>query len=581
VNDPGAPPRDLDSMVALLRWRAGQHPDDRAYVFLNERGGETAALSFGELAERATALSRRIAASAGPGERALLLFPPGLDFIVAFFACLAAKIIAVPLMVPRRNAARDAADSIVADCEPRLALTTSSLLHGSRRDLSERFSGRRLEWIATDAPVDPGADGQATPPPSRSDIAFLQYTSGSTSAPKGVMVSHANLLENLEMIRVVCGNTRRSTYVSWVPLHHDMGLIFNVLQTLYVGALCVLMSPVGFLQRPLSWLRAIHGYRAEVASGPNFAFDLCINRYNADEMANIDLSGWRIALNGAETVRADTIERFSATFAPHGFDARAVWPGYGMAEATLLVSGGPPGRRAQIRSVSASGLQQHRARPPTEPEDARRVVGCGRALMGERIAIVDPETCAALEPLRVGEIWVTGSNVAGGYWRNPEASRATFAARIAAGDSSAWLRTGDLGFLDEAGELYITGRIKELIIIRGINHYPQDIEYTVQACHSALRPNAGAAFAATDPSGGERLIVVQEIERTQRHNIDIADIVGTIREAVVTEHDVNPTEIVLIAPGTLPKTTSGKIQRSLTARLWREGELKTLRGAEA
>ncbi|HEV2334825.1 MAG TPA: fatty acyl-AMP ligase, partial [Stellaceae bacterium] len=527
---------------------------------------------------RAALLAQRIAASAGPGERALLLFPPGLDFIVAFFACLYAKVIAVPLMVPRRNAARDAADSIVADCQPRLALTASSLLHGPRSDLPERLSRHQLEWIATDAESDMEVGGLPAVAPARADIAFLQYTSGSTSAPKGVIVSHANLLENLEMIRVVCNNTRRSTYVSWVPLHHDMGLIFNVLQALYIGALCVLMSPVGFLQRPLSWLRAIHTYRAEVASGPNFAYDLCDNRYSAEEMADIDLSCWRVALNGAENVRADTIERFIATFAPHGFSARAVWPGYGMAEATLLVSAGPPGRGAPIRSVSAAGLQQHRAERPSGPTDAQRVVGCGKALVGERIAIVDPKTCAALAPARVGEIWVSGPNVAGGYWRNPEASRATFATRIAGGDGSAWLRTGDLGFLDETGELFVTGRIKELIIVRGVNHYPQDIEYTVQACHPALRPNAGAAFAATDATGGERLIVVQEIERTRRKNIDIDDIVGSIREAVVTEHEINPAEIVLIAPGTLPKTTSGKIQRALTARLWREAHLKTVRG---
>jgi len=577
VTDLGTPLRDLDSMVALLQWRAKEHPAEPAYIFLNERGGEAAALSFGELEWRSGLLARRIAMSAGPRERALLLFPPGLDFIIAFFACLRAKVIAVPLMVPRRNAGRDAADSIVADCRPRLALTASSLLHGPRSDLPERFSSHPLEWIATDAESEAEAGGQTTaPPPARSDIAFLQYTSGSTSAPKGVMVSHANLLENLEMIRLVSNNTRRSTYVSWVPLHHDMGLIFNVLQTLYVGALCVLMSPVGFLQRPLSWLRAIHAYRAEVASGPNFAFDLCVGRYNAEEMADIDLSCWRIALNGAETVRADTIERFNATFAPHGFAARAMWPGYGMAEATLLVSAGPPGRGAPIRAVSASGLQQHRAEPPAASEDTQRVVGCGRALVGERIAIVDPESCTVLDPLRVGEIWVSGPNVAGGYWQNPEASRTTFAAHIAGSDGSTWLRTGDLGFLDETGELFVTGRIKELIIVRGINHYPQDIEYTVQASHRALRPNAGAAFAAADPTGGERLIVVQEIERTHRHNIDIDDLVGSIREAVVTEHEVNPAEIVLIAPGTLPKTTSGKIQRALTARLWRERQLKTV-----
>jgi acyl-CoA synthetase (AMP-forming)/AMP-acid ligase II len=560
-------------MVALLEWRASKHPGDKAYVFLNERGKEAAVLTFDELGRRTAALARRIAASAEPGERALLLFPPGLDFIVALFACLTARVLAVPLMLPRRNTARDSADAIVADCAPRLALTTASVLSGRRSDLVERFSG--LEWIAD---IEPAAGAQAMPPPVRSDIALLQYTSGSTSAPKGVIVTHANLLENLEMIRIVCGNTRRSTYVSWVPLHHDMGLVLNALQALYVGALCVLMSPVNFLQRPLSWLQAIHRYRAEVAGGPNFAFDLCASRHRAEEMKDIDLSCWKLAFMGAETVRADTIARFAATFAQHGFDARAVWPGYGMAEATLLAAGGPRGRGAPLRAVSIAGLREHRAVPPAGPDDGQHVVGCGRALQGERITIVDPDTCDVLEATRVGEIWVSGPNIASGYWQNPEASQAAFDARIAGDETGAWLRTGDLGFLDETGELYITGRIKELIIIRGMNHYPQDIEYTVQACHPALRPNAGAAFPDSG-AAGERLIVVQEIERTQRHHLDIDDLVGTIREAVATEHEVNPAEIVLIAPGTLPKTTSGKIQRALTANLWREGRLKIVSGA--
>ena len=393
-------PADLPSMVALLRYRAHEQPDERAYVFLNERGGEAAALSFGELERRAVSLARRIAATAHPGDRALLVFPPGLDFIVAFFACLAARVVAVPLMVPRRNTARDATDSIVADCAPRLALTSSSLLQGSRSDLTERFSGSGLEWIAADDDNEPAVAALLAAEPARPDIALLQYTSGSTSTPKGVMVSHANLLENLEMIRLVCGNTRRSTYVTWVPLHHDMGLVLNVLQALYVGALCVLMSPVGFLGRPLSWLRAIHDYRAEVAGGPNFAFDLCTSRYRIEDMEDIDLSSWKLAFMGAETVRAETIARFVATFAPHGFDASAMWPGYGMAEATLLVSGRPRGRGAPIRTVSNAGLQRHRAEPPAAREDARPVVGCGRALPGERIAIVDPDTCMQLSPLQ-------------------------------------------------------------------------------------------------------------------------------------------------------------------------------------
>jgi acyl-CoA synthetase (AMP-forming)/AMP-acid ligase II len=378
------------------------------------------------------------------------------------------------------------------------------------------------------------------------------------------------------MICIAAGNTRTSTYASWVPLYHDLGLILNALQSVYVGATCVLMSSAGFLQRPLNWLRAISAYRAEVAGGPNFAYDLCVKRYQPEQLDGIDLSCWKVAFSGAETVRAETLDAFTATFAPHGFAAQAMWPGYGMAEATVLISAGYRGRGAVVRTVGTAGLQRHRANPPAEPGDAQRVVGCGRAISGTRIAIVDPETRQALPPLHVGEIWAAGVHVTRGYWRKPEATAEVFGAAFAGEAGCDWLRTGDLGFLDENGELYVTGRIKELIIIRGVNHYPQDIEDTVQRCHPALRSHGGAAFAARDAAGAETLVVVQEVERTERHRIDPDEVVATIREAIVTEHDVAPGAVVLIRPGTLPKTTSGKIQRGAAERLWRDGVLEPL-----
>jgi len=567
----------LPSLSALLRHRAAVQPDDRAYVALSDRGREDAVITFAELDRRAVALARRLADRAVPGSRALLLFPMGIECLVAFFGCLYAGIIGVPLMVPRRQSARDASVNILADCTPRLALTTAELLSGVRGDLVGRFQHADLEWLAVDAQTGAiGAADLAQPQAQRNDIAFLQYTSGSTSAPKGVMVSHGNLLANLEMTRIACGNTRASTHVSWVPLYHDMGLILNALQALYVGALCVLISPMAFLQRPYLWLRAIHDYRAQVAGGPNFGFDLCVDRHRPEQLAGLDLSCWKLAAAGAEPVRAQTIERFTETFRSYGFDPQTMWPAYGMAEATLLISGGNRGEGPVVRDVSRAGLLRHEAVSPREKADAQPAVGCRPTLVGEEVAIVDPETTVRLCQNRVGEIWVSGPNVAQGYWQNPEATEVIFRARIAGEADRRWLRTGDLGFLDDTGELFITGRIKDVIIIRGANHYPQDIEDTVQDSHPALRRHGGAAFTILDEAKGEQLIVVQEIERTERHRIVSAQLIGRIREAIVLEHDIVPHEIALLRPGALPKTTSGKIQRALARQLWLTGALERL-----
>jgi acyl-CoA synthetase (AMP-forming)/AMP-acid ligase II len=561
------------SLVTLLAKRAESQPDERAYIFLGDRGAEEAAITFRELHHAAQALAARLAKIARPGDRAILVFPPGLEFLVAFFGCQIARVIAVPMMMPRRQSARDSSAGIMANCEPVVALTNSAF--AIRKDLHARFLREQIQWLAVDLTREPGAADLRQPDPQ--DIAFLQYTSGSTSEPKGVAVSHANLLANLEMIRVSLGTTKQSTYVNWVPLYHDMGLILNALEAFYVGALCVLMAPNAFMQRPLNWLRAIHHYRAEVGCSPNFGFDLCVSRYRADQMQDVDLSTWKVALNGAEPVHAETIRRFSETFAGHGFNPNAAFPAYGMAEATLLIAGGRRGADYVTRTVSRSALQAHAVSVPVDPADLQTLVGCGHALINERIAIVEPESCKRLSSTQVGEIWVNGPNVARSYWRNPEASRTNLNAQIAGDDDGAnWLRTGDLGLLDEAGELFITGRIKDLIIIRGINHYPQDIEHTVQALHPALRQNCGAAFSVPDDLGEETLVIVQEVERTERNRIDPVEMTGLIRQGVTDQHELFARHIMLIRPGSLPKTTSGKIQRSLTRRLWLERRLDEL-----
>lgn len=564
----------FSSLVDLLAHRAKAQPDDRAYVLLTDRGAEEAAITFAGLHRAAAALAARLAKVTKPGDRAILMFPTSLEFMIGFFGCLMARVIAVPMMVPRRVSSRDSSASIVANCQPAVVLLNAAL--AERDDLRGKFS-QQLQWLVVDR-TSLDDDMQDMPQPSSGDVAFLQYTSGSTSDPKGVAVTHANLLANLEMIRLSLGNTKRSTTVNWVPLYHDMGLILNALQAIYVGAPCVLMTPNGFMQRPLNWLRAIHHYRAEVACAPNFAYDLCVARYRADQMEGVDLANWKIALNGAEPVRAETISAFNATFAAHGFDPNTTFPAYGMAEATLLITGGRRGGGSVVRTLSRSGLQAGVAQDPSDTDDAQPAVGCGRALRGEQIAIVQPDTCARLDAGQVGEVWVDGANVARSYWQNPDVSLSGLNAEITGENGAKWLRTGDLGFVDDTGELFVTGRIKDLIIIRGINHYPQDIEFTVQGAHPALKPNCGAVFTVPGEGGEETLVVVQEIERTERRKIDAEELAGLIRENVTEEHGVFARHVALIRPGTLPKTTSGKIQRRLARQLWLNDELDVLGG---
>jgi acyl-CoA synthetase (AMP-forming)/AMP-acid ligase II len=565
----------FNSLVDLITRRAVEQHDERGYVFLSDKGDEEAALTFGELHRRAMAVAAQLRESGSPGERALLLFGPGLDFIIAYFGCVLAGVIAVPMMLPRRNSSLGSSASIVANAGPRF-LMTNERVQSTRPDVIERFSAPQRHWIITEQVAAMNAASPRLPMLRPDDIAFLQYTSGSTSDPKGVMVTHRNLIENLEMMRQALGNTRQSTYASWIPLYHDMGLIANVLQSLYVGSLCVLLAPMTFLQRPSSWLRAIHRYRAEVAGAPNFAFDLCVQRFRAEQMRDVDLSSWKVAFNGAEPVRADTIERFAATFAPYGFDRRAMNPQYGMAEATVMVSAGPRLAGPVIRTVGLDAFRHNEIAPPAGERDKHRMVGCGRSVIGGRLAIVHPATRHLIGADRIGEIWVSGPHVSKGYWQNPDATRATLDARIE-GDpgDECWLRTGDLGFMDESGELFITGRAKDMIIVRGINYYPQDIESTVYNSHPALRRHFGAVFSVPDESG-EKLVLVQEVERTQRRGLDTEEIKACIREAVANEHEIALDSIVLIPPGEIPKTTSGKIQRSLTRQMWLQNSFEPI-----
>ena len=556
------------SLVDLLRRRACEEPERRAYTFLASGEADTSSLSHEELDRQARAVGALVQESGGGGERALLLYPPGLGFVASFFGALYGGAVAVPAYPPRVGRGQPRLRAIARDAAPRLVLTTTALATRAEALVEEIPELRSAVWLATDAlPAgletawrDPGAGPET--------LAFLQYTSGSTADPKGVMVSHGNLLHNQEMIRRAFSQSRDSVIVGWLPLYHDMGLIGNVMQPLYVGGRCILISPMAFLQRPLRWLEAVSRYRATTSGGPNFAYELCARKIGAREAADLDLSSWTVAYNGAEPVRAETLERFAAAFAPYGFDRRAFYPCYGLAEATLFVSGGEPGRPAVVETVEAPALEKGEAVPAAGTGGPRReLVGCGQAWMGQEIRIADPETGAMREPGQVGEIWVAGPSVAQGYWNRPAETASTFVA-WPDGDGR-FLRTGDLGFL-RGSELFVTGRLKDLIILRGRNLYPQDVELSAERSHPALRSGCGAAFSV-ELGGEERLVVVLEVERGREDAV--AEIAGAVRQAVAEEHDAQVHEIVLLPPGKILKTSSGKIQRRACRAQYLAGEL--------
>jgi amino acid adenylation domain-containing protein/FkbM family methyltransferase len=514
----------FDNLVHLLETRAADLSDQTAYTFLRDGELEEANLSYGELARQARAVGAWLQERRMQNQNVLLLYPPGLEYIVAFWGCLYAGAVAVPAYPPSRNRHLGRIESIVADAKPQLALTTATI-------------GTRIESsLALDCGVvgeiDPGlAENWRAPHIQHSTLAFLQYTSGSTATPKGVMVTHGNLLHNEELIRHAFRQDEHSIIAGWLPLYHDMGLIGNVLQPLYLGARCILMSPVAFLQKPLRWLRAISDYSATTSGGPNFAYDLCTQKITAAERDSLDLSSWSVAFNGAEPVRAETLERFAAFFEPCGFRREAFYPCYGLAEATLFVSG------ASVQSINGS------------------VVGCGPLGRDPEIVVVNPETLVRCAAGEVGEVWINGPSVANGYWNQPAETANVFHARLS--DSGPYLRSGDLGFV-AAGELFITGRIKDLIIIRGRNLYPHEIERTVEKSHPSLKPGCGAAFSIED-EGEERLVIVQELSRHVSASFD--EIIGNIRQAVSEEHEVQPHCVMLVSAGSVPKTSSGKIQR--------------------
>ncbi|QDS95126.1 Long-chain-fatty-acid--AMP ligase FadD29 [Roseimaritima multifibrata] len=550
----GEPPRT--NFLDILEYWSAQRVDLPAFHFTDGEN-ETATLSYKQLWEEVRGLGGYLQSQGVTrNERVLLLYPPGLDFVIGFFACHAAGAIAVPAYPPRRNRKAGRIRSIAQDASSRFALSIDSVadqLGGENRhqDLQD------IQMIGTDHPSKRDLANWKRPSLNADDIAVLQYTSGSTGAPKGVMLTHQNLIANCAQITYAFEPIGTKIGVTWLPTYHDMGLVGGVLQPVFFGKSNVFMSPMTFLQHPVKWLRAITHYGAHISGGPNFAYQLCVDKVGTDELEGLDLSSWKIAFNGAEPIRASTLEAFAEKFASVGFTREAFLPCYGMAETTLIVTGGPSSSRPFYRSFDRHALDNGDAITIDAKDDkARPLVGCGAIIPGERIEIVDPETHQILPAGKIGEFWIQGPSVGKGYWQSEEATKNTFEAHTADGEGP-FLRTGDLGFISE-DQFFVSGRLKDMIIIRGVNRYPQDIEQTVEQASDIVQAGAVAAFAM-EHEGREQLVIVAETVRTR--DIDRDEHLQAIRRAVMAEHELPPEAVYLVRNSSVPKTSSGKIQR--------------------
>lgn len=566
------------TLVHRIRQQVQQTPDQAAFIFLKQGETESGRLTYRELDRQAKAIAALLQSRKLQGERALLIYPyeAGLEFITALLGCLYAGVVAVSSHPPRNRYAWSDLCGRLISSKAAIALSTRTLgarlqaqmpvadLPPTLQNLPWVFTGDRLE-ADPEAWVEPNLDAET--------LAFLQYTSGSTGLPKGVMVTHGSLLHNQRTLQLAFGHTAELVGMGWLPLFHDMGLIGNVLQPLYVGASCVLMSPIDFVQKPVRWLQAISRYRATTSGGPDFAYDLLCRQVTEAQRTSLDLSSWEVAFSGAEPVRPDTLDRFAEIFAPCGFRREAFYPCYGMAEATLFITGGDKTKAPVVQTFDAAALEENRVVVSPDGE-GRSLVGCGHPWLETQVRIVDPETLIPCESGQVGEIWVAGEGLGKGYWHEPEQSDRTFYARLEDAPGILFLRTGDLGFW-HGGELFITGRLHDRMVFWGLNHYPHHIEATVVACHPGFRAG-GTAAVSVEVAGNARLVLLQEVERQYRDRLSLAEVVETIRWEVFQHHFVDVYAIALLRPGHLPHTPSGKIQRHRCRDQFLAGTLEVL-----
>ena len=546
-------------LVDLLRYWCSASPEKTVYHMIVDGDDDVVSVSYRNFDERVRAVAAKIASQVVPGQRAIMMYQNTLDFMVAFFACHYAKVIPVPAYPPRRNRRMGRINAIADDCNAAIALTSAEVLKRRHGMIDGCASLQNIPWLATEeVPIELAGDW-VSPDLSPQDIGLLQYTSGSTGSPKGVVLTQENLMANFGYIAEGFQVSLFEQGLTWLPPYHDMGLIGGLLVSLSRGATTTILSPVHFLTKPIRWLRAISKFRASISGGPNFAYSLCVNRIDDADCEGLDLSSWRVAFNGAEPIRADTISAFTRKFEKFGFQPISHYPCYGMAETTLLVTGAEVTKPPTVRAFDKNLLVENKVVPVSEDaKNAKLLIGCGRPMTGENVIVVHPETRKQLAEDQIGEIWIQSASVGLGYWNKEEESEQTFKATLAGEEDNYYLRSGDLGFFDQ-GELFITGRLKDIIVIRGVNRYPQDIEATVEQSSERLR-EAGAAAFAIESWERERLIVVCEVDR-QRVQTDWQQVIQQIRANVTEEHELPPDGVVLVRAGSIPKTSSGKIQR--------------------
>ena len=559
------------TLVEVSRSRAEKESEKPAFILLGDGEVESERMTFALLDQKARAIAAQLQEWNLVGQRAMLIYPHGLDFLTAFMGCLYAGVVAVPTYPPnmRKRLSWGKLEAIISDAGAAVVLSTAGMMGQMDELLSSSATSKALKRLATDQLSLGLAAEWKEFVPRPEELAFLQYSSGSTGRPKGVMLSHGNLINNQLVFQAFSQERSEGTYVSWLPLYHDMGLGL-ALQTVALGCLNVLMSPSAFVQKPRRWLWAISRYQAHISGGPNFSYDLCVRDMKPEYYEGLDLSSWTTALNGAEVINARVLQEFTRLFEPYGFNPRTMRPGYGLAEATVAVTVGDKFTLPVIKHLDAKQLQVNRVQ---EVDEARTgtlsLLGCGYPRLGHEMAIVNPETRRTSLPGEVGEVWLRGDSVGMGYWNNPQATEEIFQARTSDTAQGPYLRTGDLGFIHD-NSLFLTGRMKELIIIRGRNHYPEDIERTVLSCHPGLRGQGGAAFSVMI-DGEERLVVVQEPERAAIPSIDPRVLFSDVRAAIAANHELQLHAMVLIEPGSLPKTSSGKIQRRASQQMFVSG----------
>ncbi len=552
---------DQATMVSVLRQRSVLHPGKIAFTFLANGEDEAGSLTYGELDTGARNIALKLTALGLKGRNVLMFYPPGLDFILAFFGCLFAGTIPATAYPPRKNRSVHRIRTIAADCGATSILTTDAIARSLERNFAEDPLLANLQWHTTDtwsitdpltlAPVEPGFE----------DLAFLQYTSGSTGNPKGVMVSHRNIMYNLRSLQLIFRITPDDVAVHWVPQFHDLGLIFGILETVFSGSSAVLIPPFIFISNPYYLLKAITRYRATVSGQPDFAFNYCVDKIDDTQRGSLDLTSLRVMYSGAEPVRKSTLDRFLSAFLPVGLKPETLIPAYGMAESTLILVGATEPRPTFYLPVRTSALVQNMVVPvlnEDQSSDIQWIASNGRVSIDTSVLIADPETCEIQPPYKVGEIWASGSTIAMGYFGKPVLTEEVFRASPAGGNNPVWLRTGDLGFLHN-DELFITGRLKDLVIIHGRNFYPQDVEEAVEASHSSIR-KTGCAVFSIEHNSKERMAVVAELRRSIIPP-DTGSILNAIIAAISREFEVQPVRIALIRTGSVIKTSSGKIMR--------------------